>query len=350
MLAALHSSSRRSASQLRTSQLRRCLHASSRSAVPYALGTAANELQRLLIQHNVFAAETRRVYKSYSFGQTVLDCGCGPGANTLELAELVGPSGTVVAVDSSSDGLRLLWDRAVKRGYYTSETPSDAVIDLRHDELRSIDGVVLRHDELGSVLLRLADAAGDALLLPGGGTVDHVWCRWLLTWLDGKDAVPAALRNMHAIVRPGGTISIWDYFDDSVFGVESGSRVPCPVWNRVRDRLLEEWHRVGDPCVAAKIPSMLATLKGGGGGASEEGGGFEITQVTPIAPIILAGSADWVWPTTYFAVQVRRLRALGLFTDDEVSAMDREWADLTNCPGAFYCPPTMAVITARRKA
>ncbi|SOB82289.1 methyltransferase domain-containing protein [Streptomyces sp. 1331.2] len=39
-------------------------------------------------------------------GQTVLDIGCGPGTITADLAELVGPEGRVVAVDTSAEVLQ----------------------------------------------------------------------------------------------------------------------------------------------------------------------------------------------------------------------------------------------------
>ena len=45
-------------------------------------------------------------------GQTVCDIGCGNGFYTLQLAELVGPTGRVLAVDIQNEMLRLLADRA----------------------------------------------------------------------------------------------------------------------------------------------------------------------------------------------------------------------------------------------
>ncbi len=45
-------------------------------------------------------------------GQTVCDMGCGNGFYTLKLARLVGPRGTVLAVDIQQEMLRLLQERA----------------------------------------------------------------------------------------------------------------------------------------------------------------------------------------------------------------------------------------------
>ncbi|WP_327680329.1 methyltransferase domain-containing protein [Kitasatospora sp. NBC_00458] len=49
-------------------------------------------------------------------GQAVLDIGCGPGTITAELAELVGPGGRVVAVDTSAEVLEAAARHAAGRG------------------------------------------------------------------------------------------------------------------------------------------------------------------------------------------------------------------------------------------
>lgn len=49
-------------------------------------------------------------------GQTAADLGCGPGFFTLALAEAVGPTGTVYAVDSDERAIRKVERKAVKKG------------------------------------------------------------------------------------------------------------------------------------------------------------------------------------------------------------------------------------------
>ena len=49
-------------------------------------------------------------------GQQVCDIGCGNGFYTLELARLVGPTGTVYAVDIQPEMLRMLAHRAAAEG------------------------------------------------------------------------------------------------------------------------------------------------------------------------------------------------------------------------------------------
>jgi ubiquinone/menaquinone biosynthesis C-methylase UbiE len=48
--------------------------------------------------------------------QTVLDVGCGPGTDTVPMAQIVGPKGLVVGVDYDSDMLREANQRATQTG------------------------------------------------------------------------------------------------------------------------------------------------------------------------------------------------------------------------------------------
>ena len=63
----------------------------------YVLGTHSAELQRLGRQHRFWREECRSGLQRAGFspGDRLLDLGCGPGFCSLELAELVGPSGQV---------------------------------------------------------------------------------------------------------------------------------------------------------------------------------------------------------------------------------------------------------------
>ena len=67
----------------------------------YLLGTRDDEVARLGLQHRLWRAEMLRGVRSAGFaqGQTILDVGAGPGFATADLAEWVGPSGTVIAAD-----------------------------------------------------------------------------------------------------------------------------------------------------------------------------------------------------------------------------------------------------------
>jgi ubiquinone/menaquinone biosynthesis C-methylase UbiE len=49
-------------------------------------------------------------------GQTVLDIGCGPGTFSISMAEMVGETGKVIAVDVQEEMLEILRKKAARKG------------------------------------------------------------------------------------------------------------------------------------------------------------------------------------------------------------------------------------------
>ena len=74
----------------------------------YILGTDEEELDRLELQHRVWASEARKGWNNAEFkkGHTVLDLGCGPGSCSIELADIVGSNGKVIAKDTPNNLIR----------------------------------------------------------------------------------------------------------------------------------------------------------------------------------------------------------------------------------------------------
>ena len=68
----------------------------------YALGYSTEETARLEKQAHLWNASTRGLFKEAGIGagMKVLDIGSGAGDVALLAADLVGPSGTVIGVDS----------------------------------------------------------------------------------------------------------------------------------------------------------------------------------------------------------------------------------------------------------
>ncbi len=61
--------------------------------------------------------DRKRLFKSLPLipGSRVLDAGCGPGAYTLALAEVIGDGGVVYAVDAWAEGIALLKESISKK-------------------------------------------------------------------------------------------------------------------------------------------------------------------------------------------------------------------------------------------
>jgi len=110
-------------------------------------------------------------------GMRVLDAGCGPGRLTLPTAERVGPSGHVTALDLQAGMLAKLQGRLTERGF------------------RNVDIV---HAGLGSGALPTAQFDVAFLVTVLGEIPDRV----------------AALREIHAALRPGGVLSITEALPD----------------------------------------------------------------------------------------------------------------------------------------
>src|SRR5438874_103044 len=79
-------------------------------ATQYPLGTTDLELERLRFQHKTWGDVTRAFLErmGLSRGWNVLDLGCGPGFVSFEIAERVGRTGSVIALDESPRWLAFL--------------------------------------------------------------------------------------------------------------------------------------------------------------------------------------------------------------------------------------------------
>src|SRR5262245_58929828 len=136
----------------------------------YVLATGEAAAHRLRILHSVYGPGTRRVLLEAGLrrGMRVADLGCGVGMVTAWLAEVVGPKGHVVGIDSS--GAQLTQARArLKTG---TTNPS-------FREASAIDSGLPRE------------------------SFDLVYCRYLLLHLAEPER---ALGEMRALLKPNGIL------------------------------------------------------------------------------------------------------------------------------------------------
>src|SRR4051812_8034249 len=143
----------------------------------------------LAAYHRAHAAELRSMVGDLPVqaGDCVLDMPCGDGVYTVLLAEKVGSSGCVVGVDLSTSYLAMSRNRA----------------------------------DQSAMAARTRFQVGDIASLPfDDNTFDLIWCAQSMYSLpDPLDA----LREMRRVVRPGGTVSVFE--DDTLHQV----LLPWPV-------------------------------------------------------------------------------------------------------------------------
>jgi SAM-dependent methyltransferase len=89
------------------------------TAPAYVLGHEDLEIKRLQLQASIIGGVTRRLVQECGVrpGMRVLDIGCGAGDVSMLLAEMVGPSGSVVAIDREPRAIEIARSRANAAGY-----------------------------------------------------------------------------------------------------------------------------------------------------------------------------------------------------------------------------------------
>lgn len=141
----------------------------------YAMGRTSAETERLQLQGDVLAPHSAHLFRlaGITTGMRVLDVGCGAGDVSMLLAELVGPTGSVIGVDMNPAILDVARARTEAAGLATVSYVEADLADLRLDE--SVDALVGR-----LVLMHLKEPA-------------------------------AIVRALSRLVRSGGVVSFQDY-------------------------------------------------------------------------------------------------------------------------------------------
>jgi ubiquinone/menaquinone biosynthesis C-methylase UbiE len=125
------------------------------SQTRYPLAQSEEEMQRLAMQADVLHTQpTRWLFQQagLSAGMRVLDVGCGAGDGAFLAAEFVGPSGTVIGIDSSASALDTARVRADRAGLTNVSFIQSDLGDYVHPE--PVDALVGR-----AVLMYLTDPA-----------------------------------------------------------------------------------------------------------------------------------------------------------------------------------------------
>lgn len=285
-----------------SSQTRKPPSPSAHSA-EYVLGTGEQESDRLGLQHRLWAASAFNLWERAGLlpGMSVLDVGSGPGHATMDLAEIVGPRGRVVAVDESPLFLKHLHDKAVGR-------------------------------HITNVQRVLGDAAQLPALLPEfTDSFDLAYARWVLCFVPSPDAVVAGIA---ALLKKGGKVAIQDYFNYEAMTLAPRSE---PFARAVR-AIGKSWRdRGGDPDIVARLPGMLRAR------------GLEVVDIRINQRVARPGSSIWAWPDVFWNNFIPKLVQMGYLTEADAKAFEAAWSDASANPDAFMMlPPVYDVLAIKR--
>ncbi|MBA2696482.1 MAG: class I SAM-dependent methyltransferase [Actinobacteria bacterium] len=244
------------------------------SAVSYRTftGTAAENYQRYFVPAIAapVSAELLRV-ADLQTGERVLDVACGTGVVTRLATERVGASGAVTGVDVAPDMVELARSIA---------TPVGAVIEWHEADAAS---------------LPLPDAAFDVVL-----------CQLGLMFIEDR---PAALREMHRVLAPGGRVIV------------NTPGTIHPTFELMERAIVEQISAELGGFVRAVFsmhdPDALGTLL--------RGAGFgDVSATSYAAALVLPAPAAFLW-------QYINLTPMGPFVaqapDEAQSAMERQVVD-----------------------
>jgi SAM-dependent methyltransferase len=264
----------------------------------YVLGTHEEEISRLGLQHDVWRPVVLDCWKraGITADKRVLDVGAGPGYATVDLGEIVGQGGEVVALERSGNFVNALRE-------------------------------MVRTHSLANVRIHEIDLMTDDL---PAGDYDFAWCRWLVSFVDD----PPLLIQKLGRVMPKGSLSIFHEYGH----YETWRFFPrLPMQERFREHVIATWRESGgEPDGAACLPELLSE------------NGFMIRSARPHVFCLRPDDYMWQWPATFIEIYLARLIQMGRI-DQEFA--DKVRAELTtaerNCNSFMLTPLVLEIIAEK---
>lgn len=263
----------------------------------YVLGTHDAELLRLGLQHRVWREQMLTAWRRAGIrpGMRVLDVGAGPGYATMDLAELVGPAGEVLAVERSERFVEFLEATAARRG-----------------------------------LSQVQSLTADLMTVEALPSHDLAWCRWVASFAA---SVPTLVRWIHRSLRPGGVAVFHEYAD---YG--SWRFAPArPHLDEFVAQVMASWRAAGgEPDIAPALVEALTAV------------GFRIRSARPLIFAARPGEPAWQWPAAFVQTNAERLRGLGRVSQEWVAAVGEELRAAESDPASLMLTPLVLELIAER--
>ena len=264
----------------------------------YVLGTHEEELERLGLQHRVWRAVALDCWQraGITAGKRVLDIGAGPGYAAVDLAEIVGSTGEVIALERSHNFVRAMKEMLRARA-------------LMHVTIHEVD---LMTDDLPK------------------GDYDFSWCRWVVSFVND----PPLLIKKLAGVMPQGGVSIFHEYGH----YETWRFLPrLPNQEHFREHVVATWRESGgEPDGASGLPALLSQ------------NGFVIRSVTPHIFCVRPTDYMWQWPAQFIEVYLPRLQEMGRIDEKFADSVRADLAGAEMNPNVLMITPLVLEIIAKK--
>jgi SAM-dependent methyltransferase len=264
----------------------------------YVLGTHDEELARLGLQHSVWRPVVLDCWQraGVTVGKHVLDVGAGPGYATADLAEIVGPTGEIIALERSGKFVR-----AVEQTCRTRLVSNVKVhqVDLMTDELPS-------------------------------GDYDFSWCRWVMSFVSD----PGLLIRKLGQVMHAGSVAIFHEYGH----YEAWHFLPrLAHQERFREHVIATWRESGgEPDGAVALATLLPE------------NGFAIRSAKPHLFTVRPSDYMWQWPTTFIETYLPRLIEMGRINQEFADQVRDDLATAEKNPNALMITPLELEIVAEK--
>jgi ubiquinone/menaquinone biosynthesis C-methylase UbiE len=270
-----------------------------RQETDYVLGTHADEIARLGLQHRVWRDVVTGCWHrvGITHGWRVIDVGAGPGYATADLAEIVGPTGAVLGIERSPRFLEAARERCERRG-------------LTNVELREGDLMEISLGEIG---------------------YDASWCRWVASFVASPQTL---VEKIAGALRPGGLAIFHEYSDYLTFRF-----MPVkPALEKFELEVMESWIASGgEPNIGRDLPQLLRNA------------GFRVVEIIPRVRTVSQRDYTWQWPKSFIEINVARLQELGRVTPEWAADVLREFREVEADPEAWFTTPMFLEIVARKE-
>ena len=265
----------------------------------YVLGTHDEELARLGLQHRLWRATALECWRraGINLGSRVVDIGAGPGYATVDLAELVGPAGGVLAIERSPRFLEFAKKACAVRG-------------------------------LTNVQFREADLMLEPL---GELNYDFTWCRWVASFVASPEKL---VNTIAAALRPGGVAIFHEYMDYRTFRVAPRRR----AIESFVEQVIASWKASGgEPDVAVMFPTLFRAA------------GLRVVEANPRILTITPRDYAWQWPASFVEINLARLLELGRVDSDWAESVRRDFREAESDPATLLNTPLFLEVIARRE-